>query len=139
MADVVDAIMALWERPVDDDEEARAAFAEVYADRIVVNGAEMTLDELVVRARALQAGLSDVSHELLERVEAGDKLVIAFTLSGRHTGPLPTSIGAVPASGTDVSIRGMDVLTFTDGRISAITVVSDELGTLARMGAVTLT
>jgi hypothetical protein len=33
----------------------------------------------------------------------------------------------------------MDVLTFTDGRISAITVVSDELGTLARMGAVTLT
>ena len=56
-----------------------------------------------------------------------------------QTGPLPTSIGAVPASGTDVSIRGMDVLTFTDGRISAITVVSDELGTLARMGAVTLT
>jgi ketosteroid isomerase-like protein len=138
MTDVVDRVMALWQHLPEDDGEARAAFAEVYAERVVVNGMPVPLDHLVTRARALQRALSDVRHELLERVEAGDKLVVAFQLHGRHTGPLQTAIGPVPATGRDVSIRGMDVLTFTDGRITRITVLADELGLLDRLGAVTL-
>lgn len=138
MTDPVERVMALWQRLPEDDGAARAAFAEVYAERVVVNGAEVTLDALLARARALQAALSDVHHELLERVEAGDKLVVAFKLYGRHTGPLSTAIGDVPATGRDVWIQGMDVLTLTDGRITGITVLADELGLLARLDAVTL-
>jgi predicted ester cyclase len=138
MVDVVEDIMALWRQLPEGHEEARAAFSRCYAERIVVNGAEVTLDDLVSRARALQAALSDVTHELLERVEVDDKLVIAFRLRGRHTGVLSTVIGQVPATGRDVSLQGMDVLTFSDGRITAITVVADELGLLSRLGAVTL-
>jgi hypothetical protein len=138
MADVVERVMALWQHLPDDDGAARAAFAEVYAEQVVVNGAEVSLDRLLARARALQAALSDLRHELLERVEAGDKLAIAFRLHGRHTGPLPTAIGEAPASGRDVWVQGMDVLTITDGRITGITVVADELGLLDRLGAVSL-
>jgi hypothetical protein len=138
MTDLVDRVMALWQRLPEDDGAARAAFAEVYAEHVVVNGAGVTLDELLARARALQAALTDVHHELLERVEAGDKLVVAFKLYGRHTGPLGTAIGPVPATGRDVWIQGMDVLTLTDGRITGITVLADELGLLARLDAVTL-
>jgi predicted ester cyclase len=138
MTDVVERIMVLWQHLPEDDGEALAAFADVYADRVVVNGTELTLDDLLTRARALQAALSDVRHELLERVEVGDKLVIAFRLHGRHTGSLRTAIGDVPATGRDVSIQGMDVLTFTDGRITGITVLADELGLLARLNAVVL-
>ena len=130
--------MALWQHLPEDDAEARAAFAEVYAENVVVNGAEVTLDQLVGRARALQTALSDMRHELLERVEAGDKLVVAFQLHGRHTGPLQTAIGEVPPTGREVSIRGMDVLTLTDGRITRITVLADELGLLDRLGAIRL-
>jgi predicted ester cyclase len=138
MGDVVDDIMALWQGLPDGEEEARSAFARLYASRVMVNGAELTLDDLVARARAMQSALSDVSHELLERVEVADKLVVAFKLHGRHTGPLRTSIGDVPATGKEVTIQGMDVLTFTGGRITKITVLADELGMLSRLDVVTL-
>jgi predicted ester cyclase len=138
MVDAVDRIMALWQRLPEDDAVARRAFAEVYADRVVVNGNELTLDDLVSRARALQAALTDLRHEVIERVEQGDKLVVAFRLQGRHTGPLSTSIGALPATGREVWLQGMDVLTFEDGRIVRITVLADELGLLSRLDAVAL-
>jgi predicted ester cyclase len=138
VADVVDDIMALWQRLPEDPAEARAAVSRLYAERCEVNGVMLTVDDLLARARALQAALSDLRHELLERVEAGDQLSVAFTLHGRHTGPLQTSIGVVPATGKTVSIQGMDILTFSAGRITKITVLSDEIGLLSRLDAVTL-
>lgn len=138
MADVVEDLMSLWRRLPDDDEAARAAVGRLYAERVSVNGAELTLDDLVARARGLQAALSDLRHEMLERVEAGDKLVIAFTLHGRHTGPLSTPLGEVPATGKPVTMQGMDVLTLSEGRITKITVLADELGMLSRLDAVVL-
>lgn len=138
MADVVDDIMALWRRLPDNDEEARAAFAELYADRVQVNGNELTLDDLVARARALQSALTDIRHEMIDRVEVDDKLVIAFKLHGRHTGTLRTALGEVPATGNTVAVEGMDILTFSDGRITAITVLSDELGMLSQVSPVKL-
>jgi predicted ester cyclase len=133
MADVVDRIMALWQQLPGEDAAARSAFAELYAERVVVNGAELSLDELVARARALQGALSDLRHDLLERVEAGDKLAIAFRMFGRHTGSLPTPIGELAATGREVTIQGMDVLTFSNGRITDITVLADELGLIAQV------
>jgi predicted ester cyclase len=138
MVDVVERIMALWQHVPEDEAEARSAFAETYADKVLVNGAELTLPDLVARARSLQAALGDLHHEMIERVETDDKLVIAFRLRGRHIGPLGTALGDVSATGRDVTIQGMDVLTFTDGRISEITVLSDELGLLRQLDAVAL-
>ena len=138
VADVVDDIMALWQRLPEDPAEARAAVLRLYAERCEVNGVVLSVDDLLGRARALQAALSDLGHELLERVEAGDQMSIAFTLHGRHTGPLQTTLGVVPPTGKTVYIQGMDILTFTAGRITKITVLSDEIGLLSRLGAVTL-
>jgi hypothetical protein len=138
MTDVVDGIMQIWKEMPADDAEAYAATARYYADPVVVNGSELTIPDLVGRARALQHALSNIRHELLERVEADDKLVIAFVMRGQHTGTLSTPVGEVAATGQEVSIQGIDVLTFTDGRISKITVLADELGLLARLDAVTL-
>jgi predicted ester cyclase len=138
MTDVVDGIMAIWREMPADDAEAHAAVARYYADPVVVNGSELGIGDLVARARSLQRALTDIRHELVERVEAGDQLVIAFVIRGRHTGPLSTAIGEVPATGQEVAIQGMDVLTFTGGRISKITVLADELGLLARLDAVSL-
>jgi predicted ester cyclase len=138
VADVVDDIMALWQRLPEDPSDARAAGLRLYAERCEVNGVILTVDDLLDRARALQAALSDLRHELLERVEAGDRLSIAFRLHGRHTGPLQTTIGVVPATGKTVSIQGMDILTFSAGRITKITVLSDEIGLLSSLDAVAL-
>ncbi|WP_250007887.1 ester cyclase [Actinoplanes sp. M2I2] len=138
MADVVDEILALWHELPDDEGEARAASARVYADQVVVNGAEVTLDDLIAHARALQSAISDMRFDLLERVEHDDKVVLAFRMHGRHTGALSTSIGTISATGEEVTMQGVDVCTFAGGRIVAVTAVTDELGLLSRLGSVTL-
>lgn len=71
-------------------------------------------------------------------VEAGDRVVVAFRMGGRHVGPLPTSAGPLPATGRRVELRVVDDLTLTGGRITGISVVADELGALAAVDAVRL-
>ena len=47
-------LLPLWTEPVDGRDDPEAAFGEVYADPVLVNGTEMSLDALVARARSLQ-------------------------------------------------------------------------------------
>lgn len=131
--------MALWQRPPTDDTAAERAFAEFYTDPVPINGTPFTCAALAARARALNRAFEGLSHHMLERVQTPDKLVIAFLMTGRHVGPLPTALGDVPPTGQDVTVRTIDVLTLSDGRISEVVVVSDELGLLAGLNAVALT
>jgi SnoaL-like polyketide cyclase len=64
--------------------------------------------------------------------------VIAFYMRGRHVGPWPTPIGTVAPTGRPVEIRTIDVLTIADGVITALWVVSDELGMLTQLDALGL-
>lgn len=57
-------------------------------------------------------------------------------MRGRHTGDYPGPLGVVPATGREVAIRTIDVLTLTDGKITRIWVNADELGLLRQLGAV---
>ena len=67
-------------------------------------------------------------------MEAPGRLVIAFRMRGVHVGPL----GIVAATGRAFEIRVIDVLTLAGGRVSAITMVADELTQLRALGAITL-
>ncbi|WP_246080919.1 ester cyclase [Modestobacter altitudinis] len=137
MAFDVDRLLRLWTELPADDAVAAAAFRELYTDPVTVNGAPVALTGLVVRARALQAALDRVEREVVDVVEGGGgKVAVAFRLRGRHTGTLSTSAGPVPATGEVVELRVIDVLTLTDGRISEIWMVADELGALVGTGAV---
>lgn len=138
-ADLVTRLMDLWTAPLpEDDAAALAAFGELYTDPVEVNGESLTLRDMLARARAVQRAYSGLDRVVLDRVEAPGKLVVAFRMLGTHTGPLPTPLGTVPATGGAVDLRVIDVLTLTDGRISGIVVVGDELGNLRRLGAVAL-
>jgi hypothetical protein len=44
---LLDRLLPLWTQPVDSRDDAEAAFREVYADPVVVNGAEMSVTDLV--------------------------------------------------------------------------------------------
>jgi hypothetical protein len=65
-------------------------------------------------------------------------VAVAFRMSGRHRGTLDTAAGPVPATGRLLTLRVIDVLTITDGRISSIWMVADELGALVALDAVRL-
>ena len=134
----ISALLDLWTEPSPDPTEAAAAFRRLYADPTRVNGALLSADDLVQRAYGLQHALADVQREVLELSDAGGTVAVAFRLEGRHVGPLATSAGVLAATGRRLSLRVIDVLTVTDGRITDITMVADELGALAAVGAAVL-
>jgi ketosteroid isomerase-like protein len=118
--------------------EALAAFREAYSDPVSINGVDVPLADLVERARRLQRAFADLRMELIERIETPGRVVIVFWQRGRHVGPLETPLGEISPTGREVEIRVIDVLSISDGRISAIQVVPDNLGLAMQLGAVQL-
>jgi ketosteroid isomerase-like protein len=57
-------------------------------------------------------------------------------MGGRQVGTLSTAGGPLPPTGQVLRLRVIDILTLTDGRISEIVMVADEMGALAALGAV---
>ena len=133
-----DRLAQLWTQPFPARADALAAFAEVYTDPVSINGVEVPLTDVVERASSLQAAFADLRLELIEEVEAPGRLSIAFWQRGRHVGPLDSPLGEVAPTGREFEIRVIDLLTLTDGRISAIQVVPDGLAMLVQLGAVQL-
>ena len=138
MAFDVEALMDLWTQPYATTADAVQAFRTLYHDPVVVNGAPISADDLVGRARALQSTFQDVHREILDVCDAGAKVAVAFRLGGRQIGPLRTSVGMLPPTGQQIWLRVIDILTIVDGRISDIVMVADELGAVAAAGAITL-
>jgi predicted ester cyclase len=135
MTDMVTRLLSLWSDGLpEDDESAVRAFRELYTDPVPVNGTLLSATDLIGRARGLHAALAGLRHELVERVETPEYLAIGFRLHGRHVGPLPTALGPVPATGQDISIRVIDILTIIDDRISSVWMVADELSALLGLG-----
>jgi SnoaL-like polyketide cyclase len=139
VADLVQRLMDLWLAPPNNDEDAAAAFRALYTDPVQINGVAMSAGDLVARARALHASYDGLRHELVDRVDAPGKTVIAFRMHGTHVGVLSTPLGDVAPTGRPVEILTVDVLTLQpDGKVSEIWVLSDQLGLLLGLDALAL-
>jgi predicted ester cyclase len=135
----VDRLLRLWTEPVAETGDAIAAFAAVYADPVSINGVDVPLVGLVERARALQRAFADLSVEIIDEVEAPNRLVVVFWQRGRHVGPLILPFGEIAPTGRHVEVRTIDVLSISADRITAMQVVPDNLGLAMQLGAVALT
>jgi predicted ester cyclase len=137
MAFDTERLLRLWTRPLPEDDAAAAdAFRELYTDPVEVNGARLTAADLVARAREMQQALEEPERGVLAVVDAGASVAVAFRLAGRQVGELQTPAGPLPPTGRRIDLRVVDLLTLTDGRISAIWMVADWLGALAAADAV---
>jgi predicted ester cyclase len=138
VTEVLERLRLLWTQPVDARGDAAAAFRAVYADPVVVNGAQLPVTALVERARSLQRAFDRLDMHILDTVQTPDRIVIAFLVRGRQIGPFASPLGAVAPTHRDIEVRIIDILTITGGKISALWVVSDDLGLLRQFGAVKL-
>ena len=136
--DLVTRLLRLWD-DVPEGEAAAAAFRELYADPVRINGADMTVERLAERARRTAAALAGRTTQVLSQVSTGNRTAVAFRMTGRHVGPLDTPLGLVPATGEVLVVDVIDLLLVSDGRISEIFMTADYLGALGRAGAVRLT
>jgi hypothetical protein len=139
MTALVERLLPLWTQPIRARDDAQAAFAEVYADPLLVNGVAMSITELVDRARSLQQAFDRLGMDIVDTVETPSRIVLAFIMRGRHVGPYLSPLGTVAPTQRDIEVRTIDVLTIASGLISAIWVVSDDLALLRQLGAVKLT
>jgi predicted ester cyclase len=130
--------MRLWDDLPADPAALEAAFREMYADPVVVNGERRTLPELVAMATGMRSVFTDTRREPIEVVETPGQVAVVFRLRGRHAGPLPTPLGTVPPTGRTVDLKIIDILTITDGLIGAVQMVTDNLDLLLQLGAVSL-
>jgi predicted ester cyclase len=137
MSVAFDDLIALWSRPLPEGPGAVAAFARVYADPVVVNGASMPLAALVERARATQRAFADLRAVQLARSDTPTHTTLVFRMSGRHVGPLMTPLGEIPPTGKIVERQIIDLLALEDGLVTEVWMVGDELGALVQMGAIT--
>jgi SnoaL-like polyketide cyclase len=135
---LLERLLPLWTQPVDSRDDAEAAFREVYADPVLVNGIEMPIAELVRRAGALQRAFGQLGMHIVDAFETPDRVVIAFLMRGRHVGPFSSPLGTVAPTHREIEVRTIDVLTVTAGVVSAIWVVSDDLGLLRQLDAAKL-
>ena len=131
---LLDRLLGLWSNPIDDAEIALSAFGEVYTDPISINDTVLPLSALVERGKSRAEAFEAHETTILETLELPGKIVIAFIARMKHIGTLHTTIGDLPASGRTAEARTIDILTVTDGRISEIRVVSDDLGVLKQLG-----
>jgi predicted ester cyclase len=138
MAFDIERLLDLWSGPVTAGPDAEAAFREVYTDPVVLNGVALPVSALVERAARLQDTFDGVEREVLDVADCGDKVAVAFRMTGRQVGPMTTSAGELPPTGQRLSLRVIDILTLTDGRISNIWMTADELGALSVVGAARL-
>jgi predicted ester cyclase len=129
-------LIGLWTKPLPaSDADALAAFRAAYADTVRVNGVDTPLAELVRRARMLQQSFADLKLELIERIETPRHLVIVFWQRGRQVGTVETPIGEIEATGREVQIQTIEVLTLRDRRITDVWVVADNLTLALQLGA----
>ncbi|MGH2839346.1 MAG: ester cyclase [Solirubrobacteraceae bacterium] len=80
----------------------------------------------------VHAGLADPQRTVEEHIEAGDRVVERWTLTAKHAGDW---LG-VPATGAQISVTGIDVYRFEDGRVADLRCEVDMLGLLGQLGAI---
>jgi steroid delta-isomerase-like uncharacterized protein len=68
------------------------------------------------------------------KAESGDTAINEWSASGTHQGPLETPEGTIPATGKQITIRGCDVVTVRDGRITSHRAYFDQLSFMAQLG-----
>jgi SnoaL-like polyketide cyclase len=139
MTHPVDRMLRLWSVPPPDDElAALSAFREVYFDPYSVNGEDVPLGAVVDRARMMHAGLTGLRHEVLDRIDSGDRTVLVMRQMGRHTGPLSTQLGTWQPTGVSLERRIIEVITVEGDRLRKVWVTGDDLGRLIQADAVRL-
>jgi hypothetical protein len=105
MAFDIDRLSRLWTDPLPAGVAAEDEFRTLYADPVRVNGGSLTAADLVARARALQLVFDRPERTVLDVLDDGDKVAVAFQLRGRQIGPLNTAAGVLAPTGSDLAIR----------------------------------
>ncbi len=78
--------------------------------------------------------MPDMKMTFDEAVVQGDKIATIWTMTGTHTGPMQTPMGAVPPTGKKVRVVGLGIDYMKDGKFQKEVVVFNVLEMMMQMG-----
>jgi steroid delta-isomerase-like uncharacterized protein len=93
-------------------------------------GQTLSRDGFAQRLLASRAPFPDLRFDIAEVVADGDRVAIGWTMRGTQTGPL----GDRPPSGRAISVQGMTIYYFVEGRIVGHRQVVDRLTVARQLG-----
>ena len=136
MTQLLERALRLWCEPLPEGDAAVAAFRAVYSDPLDVNGESTALQAVVDRARMLQGAFEGMRHHIKERFAAPGREAFAFQLTGRHVGPLETPLGAIAATGRELTLDGMDIFVVDEEAqlVTGVWAIADLLDVLIQAG-----
>ncbi len=79
---------------------------------------------------ALRAAFPDLKLEPVIVVADDEHVAMAYTVNGTHEGEFQ----GIPATGTRISVRGVEIVRFRDAKLIERWGSSDELGLLTQLG-----
>jgi steroid delta-isomerase-like uncharacterized protein len=80
--------------------------------------------------RGMKAAFPDIHWTVEEQMAEGDRVMTRFVWTGTHRGPF---LG-IPATGRLVSVWGVVIDRFLEGRVKSSRIIMDTLGMMAQMG-----
>ena len=120
---VRNAMQAIW------NEGDISRVSEFYADDFEADYPHTNwgsgLDGICALAAQVHKDLPNYKEDIEELIDAGDKIVVALSISGRH-----------PNSGETISFRDMTILTLKNGKIIRQRGVGDLLSLYGKLGMI---
>ena len=81
-------------------------------------------------ARAFYAAFPDMHHTIEDVFATSEKVAVRFVIHGTHTG----SFFGIPATGRPVTVAANVLLDVSDGQVTKLAGVFDEVGLLRQLG-----
>ena len=106
-------------------------FHEDVVEQVPLPRQEPGLTGLKDVLRGFRAAFPDMHWSIEEQIQEGDRVVTRFVWSGTHR----AEFFGVPGTGRRVSVWGVVIDRFVEGRIKDTRIIMDALGLMAQMGA----
>jgi steroid delta-isomerase-like uncharacterized protein len=81
---------------------------------------------------AFRNAFPDIQFTIEDHFGEGDKVATRWVFTGTHTGELT----GIPPTGTKITVKGVNIYHFKDGKISEFWVTLDDLGMLQQLGVI---
>jgi steroid delta-isomerase-like uncharacterized protein len=93
-------------------------------------------DQFMGFMQGFKTAFPDIAIQHTNVVANGDQVVIEFTATGTHTGPLVTPAGEIPANGKAIKLDVIEVHVWQNGKLTKIVNYQDSASLLRQIGAI---
>jgi steroid delta-isomerase-like uncharacterized protein len=86
--------------------------------------------------QGFKTAFPDIAIQPINVIANGDQVVIEFTATGTHTGPLLTPAGEIPASGKAIKLEVIEVHVWQNGKLTKLANYQDSASLLRQIGTI---